>query len=211
VARAVIRLVVLVSVGFGVGLLFGLVTQEPELLVNHLRGEGESVPIASGSDSGDETMAGGETGPRDVQTERLARPEAVGESATRALPAVAAAAERPAEAAAPAAPPMSPRRAALRSSPARLRDDSEGDAPRALWSIQVGAFSDEAAAARLVEGLDGKGYPVELIPATHASPQWRVRVQPVEGESAARALADRLKRKERLPTWVIRMEAGSGS
>jgi cell division septation protein DedD len=212
VVRAVIRLVLLVSLGFGVGLLFGLVTQEPELLVNHLQGESESVRIAGEIGSGNQTIASGQTDARDPQAERLALRDAAGESVTAAaLPVVAAAAEGPTPSGASMTRPTSRSPKAPETTPARGGDDSGDAAPKALWSIQVGAFSDESAAARLVEGLDEKGYPVELIPATEVSERWRVRVQPVEGESAARALADRLKRKERLPTWVIPLEAGSGS
>ena len=45
VVRALARLVVLVAVGFGVGLVFGVVLEEPELLAAHLVGESESVEL----------------------------------------------------------------------------------------------------------------------------------------------------------------------
>ena len=45
VVRALGRLVALVGVGFALGLTFGLVTEEPELLARHLRGESESVDL----------------------------------------------------------------------------------------------------------------------------------------------------------------------
>ena len=46
VLRAAGRLVLLVGLGFGVGLLIGVISEEPELLVGHLRGESESVSLA---------------------------------------------------------------------------------------------------------------------------------------------------------------------
>jgi len=73
------------------------------------------------------------------------------------------------------------------------------------WSIQVGAFSDEGAADRLAEGLRAR-YPVEVLPASGEGGRWRVRVQPIRGETRAREMAEALKRDERLPTWVTPME-----
>ena len=45
VVRAVGRLIGLVVIGFTVGLAFGLVTEEPELLARHLGGESEAVAL----------------------------------------------------------------------------------------------------------------------------------------------------------------------
>jgi cell division protein FtsN len=78
------------------------------------------------------------------------------------------------------------------------------------WAIQVGAFADEAAAERLAAGLRDR-YPVAVLPASGPGGRWRVRVQPIANEAEARSAADRLKRQDSLPTWVTRMEAGSGS
>jgi cell division septation protein DedD len=221
VVRAVLRLALLVGIGFGAGLLIGVVSEEPELLAGHLRGEGESVPLVAepvlpeeaGTGDGPETpgpaiaAAQGQTtageidrevisgsAPRatGVQAGRVALLEAAAEDSTPRLPVVAAA--------------LAPSGAAPEAG-----DRSNARESSARWAIQVGAFSDESAAIRLAEGLAVKGYSVELIPATSETRRWRVRVQPVEGETRARELADRLKQEERLPTWVTPMEAGSGS
>lgn len=77
------------------------------------------------------------------------------------------------------------------------------------WAIQVGAFSDQASASRLAEDLGEKGYPTELLAASGDSQRWRVRVQPVRGKASANEIAARLKRIERLPTWVLPMEGSS--
>ena len=45
VARAAVRLALLIGLGFGAGLLIGVISEEPALLLGHLRGEGESVPL----------------------------------------------------------------------------------------------------------------------------------------------------------------------
>ena len=74
----------------------------------------------------------------------------------------------------------------------------------------MGAFSEQAAAERLAEGLR-KDFPVAVLPAEGGSGRWRVRVQPIATEAEARATADRLKRDERLPTWVTRLEGRPAS
>jgi cell division protein FtsN len=176
--------VLLVGVGFGAGLFIGVLSEEPELLAGHLRGEGEAIvltPVAEERTRAENAIP--EQGVEHVADEREAvmQPRAE-EIPDRPLPVVAA------------------RRAAQVV-------ESEGDG---VWAIQVGAFSNEAAALRLAKGLDAKGYPTELLAATGDSRRWRVRVQPVRGETKARKMAGKLKRVERLPTWVVPMEGRSG-
>ena len=180
VVRALGRLVLLIGFGFAAGLLIGVLSEEPELLTSHLRGEGEAIVLTRNVEDGvPAEPAISEHGSPRVDVERDAvmetRPEEMPDSQ---LPVVAA--------------PLTPRRA-----------DSNHDRQ---WAIQVGAFSDEATATKLADGLDSKGYPTELLPASGASQRWRVRVQPVRGEANAKEMADRLKRVERLPTWVLPME-----
>ena len=160
VVRALGRLVLLIGFGFGAGLLIGVLSEEPELLAGHLRGEGEAIVLTPAADDG--TPA--EQAPSEQGSERLAiereaamkpRPE---DDSDRRLPGVAAA-------------------------PALLVTESQNDH---TWAIQVGAFSDEAAATRLAEGLGAKGYPTELLAAGGDSQRWRVRVQPVRGGSGWR-------------------------
>jgi len=222
VVRALGRLILLVGVGFGAGLMIGVLSEEPELLANHLRGESESVALLPqgppGSDRADaDAEAGADSGPgaepgdppRDAVPSparlpaaamaELARPreQEPGSTSARGLPAVAAPRIAARPVAAPRVGPISP---AAGSPPAKRQ-----------WAIQVGAFSDESAAAELADGLGAKGYPVELVPSAGRQSRFRVRVQPVPGEAEAKAMADRLKRDERLPTWVLPMEARSGS
>lgn len=221
VVRALGRLVLLVGVGFGAGLLIGVVAEEPELLLGHLRGEGESVPLAQErlADSASARPSAGETGT-----------EGKGPSEVAAIEESAGAAGGDGDEWASAG--VDEAASGARTRAMRMAEESSADvglprvaaAPRPVdtspphggaaadrWAIQVGAFSDESVATGLAEGLVEKGYSAALVRAPGDDRRWRVRVQPVAGERRARDLADRLKREERLPTWVIRMEAGSGS
>lgn len=215
--RPLARLVLLVGLGFGAGLLIGVVAEEPELLLGHLRGEGESVALAPGQ-SADPSPTVGETdtnaalpsefaGIADsaVTPERDERaPGSSGEAASGARTRAMRVAEEGSAGAGLPGVAAAPR-------PADTLPSRVEAATADRWAIQVGAFSDESAANVLAEGLVEKGYPTELVRAPGDDRRWRVRVQPVAGERRARGLADRLKREEQLPTWVIPMEAGSGS
>ena len=180
IVRALFRLALLIGFGFSAGLMIGVLAEEPELLAGHLRGEGEAVVLS-------ETE-------REVVMEREA--EILPESP---LPVVSA----------PVPSEPSPPVAREADAPERpeIRRES-GSAGR--WAIQVGAFSEEAGARRLAEDLEKKGYPAELIAAEGAGQRWRVRVQPIESEERVAELEDRLKRVERLPTWVISLKGRSG-
>jgi len=193
VVRALIRLLFLVVFGFGAGLLFGIVSEEPELLAGHLRGESQSIVLTTD----DVAMAMAETlaGPGEANA-RGGHEEDGG----RALPSVAASGSttRPTDS-------QTPGQGSHHSASPSAGDGSSVEDVGA-WAIQVGAFSEEGAALRLAESLRAKGYPTELLSAQGDAGRWRVRVQPMSGETTARETAARLKRIERLPTWVLRME-----
>lgn len=226
VVRAIGRLVLLVALGFGAGLLIGIFAEEPDLLLGHLRGESVSVTLASEAQEAEGQGAlMGEEGRRVIRDEPIAGPlpgDLVGDKGSEAdrEPATletrrAALAEVTVQDVAASLPVVAAARAPERPAVAREAPEESGTSspapPAGHWAIQVGAFSEESAADQLVESLAEKGYPVELIPATNRTKRWRVRLQPIEGESRARELAERLKREERLPTWVVRMEARSDS
>jgi cell division septation protein DedD len=116
------------------------------------------------------------------------------------LPAVAAApkADRRAEEPPPRAPKHAP----------APRTRSEADR-HAGFAIQVGAFADAAAADRVYQKLERKGFEVYVVPASRSGDgRSRVRVGTVGSREDAEALARRLKREEGLPTWVL-SEGGS--
>jgi len=221
--RAVGRLIGLVVIGFTVGLVFGLVTEEPELLARHLGGESEAVALREADASADPETGASEAAPAEYTAAATStRPlvEPMERENTQALPTVAAQPEPSPAAASPSAAavreaPVAARveaPASARESAARSTTD-ESAAPRAIntrpWAIQVGAFSERRAARRLAEALRDE-YPVEVLPARREGGRWRVRVQPIESEARARSLAETLKREESLPTWVTPMEGRAG-
>ncbi len=222
IVRALVRLVLLVAVGFAVGLGFGLVTEEPELLARHLRGETESVVLdeasrdaAAGNDggAGDEVYATASTGPRPMVTP-AERAEAASLPRVAAPAPGVAAPERPvakavAERALPVAPARETRVAVSARVPETARRTTKTATSSRSWAIQVGAFSEKGAATKLADTL-ADGYPVEVLPATREGGRWRVRVQPIAGEDQARKTAEQLKREEGLPTWVTPMEGRAG-
>jgi hypothetical protein len=165
----------LIVSGFLLGLVVGVVSEEPDLVVGHLTGRSTEIAWDRPSDS---VIEGAVPLPGE---RRVAGDDAKG---SEAAPAASTAVPLPSVAAPP--PGHEPR-----SSPGR-------------YSIQVGAFGAETGAARVAGDLRGKGYPVEVLPPTTDS-RWRVRVGPVDGESAAKRMAMRLKTEEKLPTWVMQL------
>ncbi|MEZ4330142.1 MAG: SPOR domain-containing protein [Myxococcota bacterium] len=231
------KLLLFIVVGFAGGLVLGVASEEPELLAGHLRGEtttvelepvlargrevdGASETVAAAADDawGDATRSGAAAAP-DSRSDALPSDE-------RALPDVAAMRVEPAE-----EPSLVARLGAwvggmgtrddageADTESGRASDGSTGQGDTAgadasgagPWAIQVGAFGDSGSADRLADRLEGKGYSVAVLPASATSSRWRVRVQPIEAESEARSVAKRIERDERLPTWVLRIEASSG-
>jgi cell division protein FtsN len=222
------RFVLLVGLGFGIGLVIGVATEEPDLLYEHLAGESESVVLVEDeriveapyvADSADTPRT-----ERAVATpagERSTRPRGLEDRLEGSLEGnvqvVARSDSGDGRVAPPAAAPKRapesanalPDVAAARRPAEKLQPLGSSAAATDRWAIQVGAFADEAAAERLVQNLQAKDYPVAIIASSGPNPRWRVRVQPVRGEDRARGMASQLKRDERLPTWVIRMEPGT--
>ena len=77
-------------------------------------------------------------------------------------------------------------------------------APAGKVAVQVGAFESSEAAERLAKLLEGKGFPVYVSPGTKAGKaRWRVRVGPLATREEAEATAERLKKSQKLPTWIL--------
>lgn len=202
VVRALVRLTMLVSFGFAAGLLFGVLSEEPELLAGHLRGDSQSIILAPTEPGVLGTANGTERAAIEERRRRIGDDDA----ATEGLPVVAAApVVVPRAALSQAAAASDDSRIPLSDRTTSKDRPSRGSAVQGTWAIQVGAFAEEAAAIRLTKGLGAKGYPTEMLAASGDSERWRVRIQPVRGEAEAREIAARLKRDERLPTWVILM------
>jgi cell division septation protein DedD len=203
---------VLIAGGFVVGLIVGVVSEEPELVVGHLAGNSEEVSwladdATTASDGTLEVNDGEPLGAREVAARRSS---VLGEAEERAgevpvdLPSVAA---KPSDKALPpvaAGPPNTRRRARSIDDLPTVAPSARRASSRSTFAVQVGAFSDPAAAGRVRDDLSRKGFDVYLVPGTKSDDRRsRVRVGPVASKADAQALADRLKREERLPTWVL--------
>jgi DedD protein len=188
---------VLVVTGFVFGLVVGVVSEEPELVVRHLAGESEVVPWSP-----------------DAQPEFTA-------PVSPALPEVSAPDSEPEVADWDAVEPQEVASTAsktVNAAAAREQTGSNGsgsqvsDAPLSPapvpalsgFAVQVGAFGDSVAAEKVAQGLREKGYDVYLKPASGAADgRWRVRVGPVPTRDEAERVSQNLKAKEHLPTWVL--------
>ncbi len=209
--------VVLIVGGFALGLVAGLVTEEPELVVGHLAGRGEQVPWQPEAEPESDIEAqqslpdeiAGAKAPESEAVERLPvrTQEAVGRSVVEAAPPP----DLPAVAAAPEVVLRQRERAQLEAV-AALRPAPRAPlvaSDRVGFAVQVGAFTDAKAADRVYQRLRGKGFEAYIIPASKAGDgRSRVRVGTVASKADAQALASRLKQEERLPTWVL-SEGGS--
>lgn len=108
-----------------------------------------------------------------------------------------------------AAPPAAPARA-VPAAPKRPAAPPPVAAPApGHVAIQVGAFGESEAAEALAQRLREVGYSVYVTPgATAGQARWRVRVGPFASREQAEELAGKLKREQRLPTWVLDEDNG---
>jgi cell division septation protein DedD len=185
----------LIALGFGVGIVAGTAYQEPELVVDHLAGRTTEVVL-----DGETELAGGPDVAAPAPEGAEPPPAALGSGGLDEVPAVelpgtAPEAEVEAEEAASggvtAAAPKAPARRAARAAPAN------GES----FSIQVGAFSSEKAARQLASELGKRGFTAYLIDDGKGA-RFKVRVGPLESRNEAEAVSMRLKTEEQLPTWI---------
>jgi len=154
----------LIVVGFGVGLVAGAAYEEPALVADHLSGNTTDVPLPPAAE------------PRVREQTTDASDE---EPETRAE-----AAPRP--------------RGAARSASV---------VPAGGFAVQVGAFATGAAADGLAAELRTLGHAAYVADEGGNGARYKVRVGPIASRAEADALADQLKREQRLPTWVLAREA----
>jgi cell division septation protein DedD len=176
---------VLVVGGFALGLIVGVVSEEPELVVGHVAGRSTEVDwsVEGAAEAGDVPAA--EPAPAPAGVDVAAGPPPV----SGARPGPSAAAKPAARPAAPAAP-----------APRAARPTEPG------FAVQVGAFGTPAAANGVADRLRAAGYPVKVL-APESDDRWRVRVAPIASRAEAEQTARRLKVEESLPTWVLREQA----
>jgi cell division septation protein DedD len=207
-------ILVLVAAGFGLGLVVGVVSEEPELVVGHMAGrsdeidwthdDGTSPPVFAAAHPTDPSRTAGEPAPR-----VSAPPPVLGQRPK--LPDVPDGWIPTTEPA-----PDDPRDLAAGASSGRAEADSPRGGPSpsettavapSNFAIQVGAFGTGESAEQVAIDLRGKGYPVHVL-RPELDDRWRVRVGPIVGRVAAERIAERLEVEEQLPTWVLR-EQGS--
>ena len=193
----------LVVLGFALGIVAGLMMEEPQLLLDYVTGKTHSVavvpgprPIAGGTDSGQPALGAAPSAPdvasRGAGEAAPAAPEPPAPAAARAAPPEA----RPQAPASAAAPEPAPSVDAAPPAPS--------PAPGRGFSVQVGAFADAAPAEQLARKLESQGFPVYVAPAAGSDTRkWRVRVGPLADRGEAERVAERLGKREKLPTWVM--------
>jgi len=169
----------LIALGFGLGVVAGLLLEEPDLILDYAAGRTQDVPLEMGA------------GPRD-----FGAPAAI-------APDVAARPPPNREPEPPATPPSVTDEASSDSAPVA---DPPGPvvSPSGGFAIQVGAFSEASAAERLASRLREGGLPVYVAPSVGGDAErWRVRVGPMASRDEAEQLARRLEREQQLSTWVL--------
>ena len=96
---------------------------------------------------------------------------------------------------APASVTRAPASAAPRPAPVRPATAAKAaQAPRGAWTVQLGTFSSQANAERLVRELQGKGFAAFTTESSGGGRKlYRVRVGPASDRPGAAALAARLR------------------
>ncbi len=181
-----------IAAGFVIGLVAGVVSEEPELLVGHMAGRDTEIEWAAGGSESGDTVAlieanddGGAlapvgAAPRSLLDDPPPQTTSILKDETASVEAAQFAA---AKKAGEAKPPTTA-------------------GPRFL--IQVGAYDSRASASEVAETLRGKGYAVEVL-SNSDDGRYRVRVGPVAARDRAEGLAKRLEDDEGLPTWILRV------
>jgi len=185
--------VLLLAVGFAVGLLAGTVWEAPDLVMDYLAGRTTELPLA-----------------REISADPVEPPVEAPQRASQARPlgARAGSPELPSAGAAADGAPVSAPPPAPRFEPPAPRPEPR--APRAEppaqggFAIQVGAFGDADSAARLAGKLRARGFSAHVHGGEGAGgSSFRVRVGPVASREEATRLARKLESDLQLPTWIL--------
>lgn len=170
----------LIALGFGLGVVAGLILEEPDLVLDYAAGRTQDVALDAGSEAdGYESL-----------------PPTAPDVAARPPPDPGA--ERP------TAPPDVVDEASSASAPV-ADSTAPGRLPSGDFAVQVGAFSEASAAERLANRLRVGGFPVYVAPAVGGdADRWRVRVGPMASREEAERLARRLESEQQLSTWILR-------
>lgn len=183
--RWILGLAALAIPGFGLGMVAGLVWEEPGLVASYALGRTEEIGWG-------EATSGSEL-PAVASPSEIAEPAAAPPVPAPAKPGSKPAPPRQTARATPPKPAPAKKPAVAKSVPT---------APKSGFAIQVGAFAERAGADRLSADLRSKGYRV-YVSAGDSGAAWRVRVGPNATREEAERTAARLKQSEKLPTWVL--------
>jgi len=188
---------VLVVLGFGLGLVTGAAYEEPKLVAEHLAGRTVNVALPT------------EVAPPQAAPAPAARPEPA-PSPAAAPPAPLG--REPLRAAAPppnrASPPNRAAPANRASAPEQARRPTPPPVAAAPapnkdgYRIQVGAFGDIEGARKLRNELRAAGHPTE-IQERGTGARFKVRVGPLRTRAEAEGLAKQLEARRKLPTWIL--------
>lgn len=180
----------LVAVGFGVGLVAGTAYEEPELVAEHLAGR--TVEVALGPVAEDTAQA-----PAD-DVAAPPPPAAPGVVEPLPTPLGAGALDESREARLLRAPRAVETRSGGTAAATAAKPTAQGSA----FAIQVGAFATEATAQQLARELGKRGFP-SYVASEGTGARFKVRVGPIGSRSEAEQLSGRLKSEHRLPTWIM--------
>ena len=179
----------LVAVGFGVGLVAGSAYEEPELVAEHLAGHTVEVALGGPAENAEPGPAE-DVAAAPPPVESLDLPEASGGDDPLPTPLGAGALDEPRVARA------APARPRLAAPPAKRAAHGAG------FAIQVGAFATEGTAEQLASELGKRGFP-SYVAEEGTGARFKVRVGPIGSRSEAEQLSGRLKSQHRLPTWIL--------
>ena len=198
--------VFLISAGFMLGLVVGVVKEEPELVLGHLAGQSEEIRWSEqGAELGTPDVAA--RGPFLDSPEDFAADQGWSDAAIAIdPPALGAVAETAAAEDMASRGYEAPQSRLISSLPAPKRPASKtlGSAQLRGFSVQVGAFAESVSADRISEDLRSKGFSVYITPSAGSRDgRWRVRVGPMDTRAEALEVARKLKTQEGLPTWVL--------
>lgn len=194
--------VFLISAGFMLGLVVGVVKEEPELVMGHLSGQSEEIRWSEQeAEQGMPDVSA--RGPLLDEAEEppVNQPWADDTIALDPPIAIVAAAEDRASRGYEA---PQPRLISSLPAPAKAAPKITRSVQSRGYSVQVGAFSESSAADRVLDDLRSKGFSVYITPSAGSRDgRWRVRVGPMDTRAEALEVAQQLKTQERLPTWVL--------
>jgi cell division protein FtsN len=192
--------VFLISAGFMLGLIVGVVKEEPELVMGHLGGQSEEVEWSE-QQTEFSTPDVAAAGPNTYASDELGSTDfGAGDDFGIEVPSTAAedTASRAYEAPQPRAV------AAMVPAPVPVAAEAVSSPQSGNFSVQVGAFSENEPAERIADDLRSKGFSVYVTPSAGSRDgRWRVRVGPMITRAEADDVAQQLKTREQLPTWVV--------